>query len=174
MITGITYCKIGSSRPVQYSILDHFIKKCHITNMYISIKITLQKQSENWKCATNRDSLLLATLWQVTVCNSCILEIPKDPQIKSMYKLANLLSQQALYPQLKKYKLLVIMVRVQYLRIDLAQDHFCFVCKGPNYQTFALSFYSLKILLIGSVCISFQGLVCLRSLIFKTDANEVY
>ena len=41
------YCKVGSSRPVYYSILNYFGQM----SQYISIKFTLHKQSENsWIC----------------------------------------------------------------------------------------------------------------------------
>ena len=37
--------KVASSRPVYYSILDHFVQR----SQYTSFKISLQKQSENVK-----------------------------------------------------------------------------------------------------------------------------
>ena len=54
------YRKVASSRPVYYSILNSLGQR----SQKISIKFPLHKQSENawvWR-ATNRDSLLLATL----------------------------------------------------------------------------------------------------------------
>ena len=39
------YRKVASSRPVYYSILDHFVQR----SQYIIIKIPLHKQSENVK-----------------------------------------------------------------------------------------------------------------------------
>ena len=58
-----TYCKILSSRPVYYSILDSF------RSQYKSIKFFFISSLKIQKCATNRDSLLLATflyLYKVT------------------------------------------------------------------------------------------------------------
>ena len=37
------YRKVASSRPIYYSILDHFVQR----SQYISIKIPLHKQSKN-------------------------------------------------------------------------------------------------------------------------------
>ena len=51
----LVYCKVPSSRPGYYSMLYLFGQR----SQYISIKFALHKIL---KCATNRDSLLLATL----------------------------------------------------------------------------------------------------------------
>ena len=54
------YRKVASSGPVYYSILDHFVQRLQ----YISIKIPLPSL-KILEFATNRDSLLLATLQYV-------------------------------------------------------------------------------------------------------------
>ena len=50
------YRKVASSTPVYYSILNSFVQR----SQYISIKFPLHLKI--LKCATNQDSLLLATL----------------------------------------------------------------------------------------------------------------
>jgi hypothetical protein len=60
------YRKVASSRPVYYSILELYGQR----SQYISIKFPLHKPLKIWKCATNRDRLLLATLryaWRVII-----------------------------------------------------------------------------------------------------------
>ena len=64
--TPFIYRKVASSRPVYYSILDHFVQR----SQYISIKIPLHKQSENpWVCYQARQStahdftVVWAALW---------------------------------------------------------------------------------------------------------------
>ena len=50
------YRKVASSRPVYYLILDHFVQSINASKFHFINSLKM------WKCATNRDSLLLATL----------------------------------------------------------------------------------------------------------------
>ena len=54
----LEYRKVASSRPVYYSILNSFGQR----SQYISIIFSLINSLKILKCATNQESLLLATL----------------------------------------------------------------------------------------------------------------
>ena len=56
-----TYCKIASSRPVYYSILDSF------RSQYKSIKFFFISSLKIQKCATNQDSLSTARDFTVVI-----------------------------------------------------------------------------------------------------------